>query len=264
MDQVYVKGKGGILQKLAYEVRYDFGFTYLDKCGRTINTILRDHPEWMIKADTPNPQAGSLVSIDNGCSFVFSPYNYTFVLEMPAGGEPLSEKERSEFVDQVELLSVIVSDSLGLEAFTRIGMRAWYLFSFDKLSESTEWLTSLGFYSISPDLSKLFEATLDAASVVVLLSSKERQYRLSFSSVERQVQLDLGQEILSIRASTLSKDQDKFLLRQLETRRRIHANPQFAALLDIDAFQEDPISIDARDFIENSLKDHSEKIGTWR
>ncbi len=134
------------------------------------------------------------------------------------------------------------------------------MFSFGALAEATEWLCSLGYYSISPKLTTLFEGSLDAATVVVLLTGTERRFRISFSSVERQAQLDLGEEILNVRASTLSKDQDKFLLRQIETRRRMHSNPEFAALFDIDSFQERPVSIDARDFIETSMKQYSDRL----
>lgn len=139
-------------------------------------------------------------------------------------------------------------------------MRAWYVFSFNSVLEATKWLISLDYYSISPKLTESFDASLDAASVVLLLSGKERKYRISFSSVERQAQLNLGEEILSVRTSKLSKDQDKFLLKQLEAKRRVHSNPEFAALLDVDAFQENPLSIDARDFIEMSMKDYADKL----
>ncbi len=106
---MYIKGQRGILQKIAFEVRYLYGFTYLDKCGKTVNTILRQHPEWMIKGDSPNPQDGRLVSMRNGCSFAFSPYSYNFGLDMPAGGEPLSDSDVAGFVDQTDLLSRIVN-----------------------------------------------------------------------------------------------------------------------------------------------------------
>ena len=257
---MYLHGKQGILQKIAFEVRYNFGFMYLDKCGKTLNRVLRDHPEWMMKGDSANPQGTGLVNIDNGCSFSFSAYNYVFGLEMPAGGEALTDNDLRVFIDQTEMLSTIVNDSLGLEDFTRIGLRTWHLFEFDSTIEATKWHANLGIYTLSGDLTNTFEATIEAASIAILLSSKERQYRLSLSSVERQAQLDLGEEILNVRASKLSKDQDKFLRRQLEAKRRIHANPLFAAMVDIDAFQEQPISVDPRDFITNSMTQCAESL----
>lgn len=259
---MHIRSQSGVLQKVAFEARYLYGFTYLDRCGKTINRIMRDHPEWMIKGDSPNPQDGRLVSVKNGCSFVFSPYNYTFQLDMPTGGESLSEADLTGFVDQVDLISRIVNDYLELEVFTRIGVRTWHLFGFQSLSAATDWLNSLGYYSISNELLKAFEGTIDAATVTMLLTGTDRKFRLSFSSVERQAQIDLGDEILNIRASTLSKDQDKFLKQQMQVRRRVHSNPAFAALIDIDVFQEEPISIDPKDFIDTSINQYSERLNT--
>jgi hypothetical protein len=39
----------------------------------------------------------------------------------------------------------------------------------------------------------------------------------------------------------------------MKAKSRMLANPSFAALIDVDAFQEDPLSVDPRDFIETSL-----------
>ena len=121
---MHVKGKQAVLQKLGFEVRYDFGFTYLDKCGRTINTILHESPEWMIKGDHPNPQEGSMVSIRNGCTFSFSPYSYNFNLEMPKGGKPLDENDVSDFIEQADEISQVINNSLALNVFKRIGVKS--------------------------------------------------------------------------------------------------------------------------------------------
>lgn len=258
-SQMFLQGKNGVLQKLAFAVNYDFGYIYLDKCGRTMNKILLEFPEWIAK-DSPNPQIASLTSMDNGCTFSFSAFSFNLGLEMPAGGVGLSPEDVTSFIDQCDVMSRLTIDSLSLNAFTRIGFRRWYVFSFNNASESKDWLNSLGHYSINPKLAEAFASTLDAASVVVLLSGQERRYRLSFSSVERQAQLDLGEEILSVRASKLSRDQNKFLQKQLEARRRVHANPQFAALIDLDSFQENPISIDARDFVSRSMDELPARI----
>jgi hypothetical protein len=221
---------------------------------------MRQYPEWLVKGDAPNPQDGRLVSVRNTCSFSFNPYNYNFFLEMPTGGEALTDNDVQTFINQVDLISRIVNDYLGLDTFTRISFRAWYLFSFDSLSESKNWLSHLGYFSISDKLITAFRGEIEAATMAILLTSTDRKYRLSFNSVERQAQLNLGEEILTVRASTLSKDQDKFLRQQMQAKRRMHLNPEFAAMFDIDAFQEDPISIDPRDFIETSIDQYSERL----
>src|SRR5216117_1578814 len=98
---MHIKGKDSILRKIVLEVRYEQGFTYLDKCGRTVNTVMREHPEWVIKGNTPDPSNAGLVSLHNGCLLNFSAFKYDVSLEKPIGGNPLSDSEFSEFVQQV-------------------------------------------------------------------------------------------------------------------------------------------------------------------
>jgi hypothetical protein len=253
-----IKGKNAILQKVVFELRYNYGFTYLDKCGRTINAIMREQSEWVIKNDTPNPQVGSLVSLKNGCSFNFSSLKYDFSLEMPLGGEyPLSDDELKDFVEQVDLLSRIAQDHLGLKEFNRIGFRAWYLFGCQDKEEAESWLDNLSCYSLSPQLSAAFGGQLESAGVAAVIAGTDRRFRVAFNVVERHAHLDLGEELLQVRASSLSKEQRRHLQKQELVKRRMRSNPKYAALIDVDAFQEEPPTVDPRDFIETSLQQFS-------
>jgi len=149
-----LKNKNSILQKLVFQIRYRFGFTYLDKCGRTINTIMRDLPEWIARGEA-TPNGTGLVSLRNGCLFNFSSSEYGLSLEKPSGETPLSDNDMKEFTEQVVSLSSLVNDQLGLREFTRIGFRAWYLFGCSSKEESEKWLNELGLYSINEKLVKL-------------------------------------------------------------------------------------------------------------
>jgi len=70
-----IKAKAAILHKIVFEVRYRYGYTYLDKCGKTINLIMRDAPEWIVRADQPNPQLAPMVSSETVASFTSLPLN---------------------------------------------------------------------------------------------------------------------------------------------------------------------------------------------
>jgi hypothetical protein len=63
-----------------------------------------------------------------------------------------------------------------------------------------------------------------------------------------------------MRASSLSKDQNKFLLKQLEAKRRLLASPGFAAMIDVDAYQEEPVTLDARDFVATTIEFVEQKL----
>ena len=61
----------------------------------------------------------------------------------------IEPKELLHFIDQVDLLSRIVTDELGLKDFSRIGMRVWYLFRCQDKEESERWLGNLELFSLS-------------------------------------------------------------------------------------------------------------------
>jgi len=70
-----------VLQRVVFELRYRHGFTYLDACGRTLNKIQDEYPEWILTTDQPNPQSAPLISINNACIFNFSALKFDFSLE---------------------------------------------------------------------------------------------------------------------------------------------------------------------------------------
>src|SRR5205085_6159594 len=124
---MHIRGKPAVLHKIVFELRYRYGYTYLDRCGKTINAIMREAPEWMLKSEQVSPQGANLVSIANQCSFSFSSYKLDFGIEQAAKSE-ISGDEVTRFTEQVDLITTIVTEQLGLRDFTRIGLRTWYLF----------------------------------------------------------------------------------------------------------------------------------------
>jgi hypothetical protein len=194
-----------------------------------------------------------LISLRTGCGFSFSSEGLAISLEKPGAGDPPSDKELQEFTDQADILSRIVIDQLGLKEFVRVGFRVWYLFACDTKEEAEKWIRNLGYYSIASDLNKAFDGAVEITNATVIIGATDRKFRIALNGVENQAQLDMGEEILNVRAANLSKDQDKLLKEQMRVKRRLTVNPGFAAMIDVDAFQDSPISIDPRDFIQTSI-----------
>lgn len=109
-------------------------------------------------------------------------------------------------------------------------------------------------YSLSPQFSAAFGGQFESAGIAAVIAGNDRKFRVAFNAIERHAQLDLGEGLLQVRASSLSKKQNKHLQKQELVKRRMRSNPEYAALIDIDAFQEEPDSVDPRDFIETSLQ----------
>lgn len=251
-----IKGLQAVCHKVVYEAHYKEGFTYLDRCGSTVNEIMRSSPEWILSESSPSPQNAPLVSLRNGTKFNFSTRKYDFGLEQPVGtGKELEQKDISEFIGQVDLVSSIVNERLSLKDFSRIGLRIWYLFPAITKEISEQWISQLlKEMPIDDSIAKAFGGIIEAKNYVIIISSNDRRFRISINGVERHAQADLGDSILNIRASTLSKDQNKFLMQQMKARKRIRMNPDFAAMIDVDSFVEMPKDVEAKDYITESLK----------
>jgi len=66
-----IAGKSAIYHKLVFEVRYEEGWVYLDRCGTTVNRILSTYPDWVVKQDGISPLNALLVNLDSGTHFNF-------------------------------------------------------------------------------------------------------------------------------------------------------------------------------------------------
>jgi hypothetical protein len=232
---------------VVFELRYRFGYTYLDRCGRAINAITRESPEW-IPIDQASPQNTPLISLINRCVFNFSSIKMDFALERLLDSE-IEDRDVEHFKGQVDLISRIVIDQLGLSEFSRIGLRAWYVFRCPSKEESESWLRNLGLYTVSPDLQSAFGAELESIGLAVVIKGDDRMFRVSFNGVEQVAQVDRGAEFIAVNPRQLSKDQDKILKKQV-----LQRSSQFAAMIDIDTYLDDPLGPDPRDFIETSLQ----------
>jgi hypothetical protein len=248
-----VHGKVPILYKLAYELRYRQGFAYLDKCGRIINKIQRNFPEWVTHGD-PSPQSAALVSMRNGAVLNFSSVSVSLGLEMPVGGDPLTVEDVHSFIESADSITALVIDQLGivLEQLVRIGFRPWFLFASNDQEDAEAWLLRLGVFSVSDALSGSFGGTIESAQVGIVIAGEDRHFRVGLTGMERQAQLDLGQSVLSVRPRSLEENQREFLQQQMKVRRRMRQNPQFVAGVDIDCYQENPKVLDVRDFLRTS------------
>lgn len=256
-----IRGEDGLLQRVVFELRYRFGFSFLDSCGSTLNSIQKTHSEWILRGETPNPQGAPLVSLDNGCVFNFSSNKMDFSLEKPVGDGTLTDSDFKHFLEQTDAVSAIVIDRLGLRDFSRIGVRCWYLFGKGTKEESEKWLLDLGLYSFADSFVKAFAGTMDSAGVSIVLSGSKAKYRLAFNGVEQQAQFDFGQGLLNIPAHSLGSGQKEHLKKQLEVKKRMRQNPEYASMIDIDCFVEDPTEIDPAAYIRESVSEYTKALG---
>ena len=113
-----LKRKLGLLQKVAFELRYRRGYSYLDKCGRTIDALMTQQNEWVLKDDSVSPQNAPLLSLRNQAALNFSSKKLDLGLEMRPGGDPLTTEDVSLFQEEPKVLEFKGFIESALETFT--------------------------------------------------------------------------------------------------------------------------------------------------
>jgi hypothetical protein len=250
-----ISGLTSIYHKLVFEVRYDFGLLYLDRCGATANRIMETFPEWVLQDESVNPQNAPLINVTTGTHFNFGGLKYDFNLDQPIREEAaLTPEDIKSFFAQVDSVSRIVHEELELKHFTREGFRVWYVFGTQSEEESHKWISSLGVFKIGESLPKAFSGKLDNHGHVVIVSAKDRKFRISVTAVERTEQLDIGSHILRIIPRKLPAKQREVLVEKLKAKRRLLANPSYGVMIDVDAYIERPIEIAPVDFMTRSIQ----------
>jgi hypothetical protein len=245
-----IRDKNAFCNKLVYEVRYQHGMTYLDRCGTIANRITMTYPEWVLQ-DSPNPQNAPMIHPLSGMHLNFNALKYDFSLDQSVD-KPLERNDIDDFIDQVECLSTIIHEELELRSFVREGFRIWYVLGMESEEEANQWITNLGIFSVNRSVPTAFEGTIESAGHFVIIATNERKYRISINPAERLERLDVGN--LSVLPRSLSRKQREALLGQMKAKRRLRLNPQHIVALDVDAYVEEPIEIVPRDFLTRSVE----------
>lgn len=252
-------GKEPLRRQIVFELRYRHGFAYHDRCGTILNRVTRDLPDWLLIGDV-NPLNAQLYNVRNRCRFNFSNSRLDLNLERSPGDQPIDDAAFSDFADQVDVMCRIIFDELALKEFTRIGFRTLYHFPCETKQESEDWLRLLDFFRVSDKLTGAFGAKLETAGLSAVLVAQDCRYRIAFNVVERAAEINIGSEILSVRPHQLPKGQREALLQQLKAQRIRDRNPEYAVVIDIDAYHEDPPSVDPADFVTT----HGRRLDTLR
>jgi hypothetical protein len=246
-----LNGKEPLLRQIVFDVRYHYGYNYLDRSGKILNRVSQQHDEWVI-GNQVNAQNATLYSMKNGCRSVINPFSCSLSIDRINSENILVEEDIDDFAIQSEEMLSVVSDELGLTEFSRIGFRAWYYFPCDTAIDADIWIRDLGILGLAPDLTSTYGGDLESMSLAVVIAGQDHRIRIGFDSVEMSAHVHTGPEIISIKASKLREGQKDFLRKQLKERRRLEINAKYAAVIDFDAFHDDPVSIEPRDFIINS------------
>jgi len=130
-----------VVHQTVFEVRYNYGHTYLDRCGITMNDLLRKNIGWSV--DGANPQSGTLHNAEKAATFSFGSEKLS--MSFKQGTDCPVLPDMAEIANLSATFTMDVLDHLAIEEVTRMGFRTWQLFGYDELVASQEAVKSLGF-----------------------------------------------------------------------------------------------------------------------
>lgn len=243
--------KGGIT-KLVYELRYRHGFEYLDRCGRTINDIQRDDPNWIVP--DANPQGGSLINLDTSCSLNISALEFRLSIDQGASDPAVQTKSVEDVARHADFVYKTVREHYGLDEFTREGFRVWFIFGESTRKGAREFLKSLDLFVPSEKFTDAFGGEAESVKFAVTHELDDRKMTSSFASIERTSPFDIGGKRISVPPHMLHKDQQEAATRHWKRRKVQSDNPAFGVMVDMDFFQDYPKVVSPSNFIVSSYQ----------
>jgi hypothetical protein len=251
MEHVVEPGTG-VRHRFVFELRYDQGELYWDRCGRIARTLAAK-------------EGWALQSVDvNGCHiwndeqnliFAYSPRKLDLTQSQSQDVSKLLSP--GDFAVIAEEFSETVVGALDVKCFPRIGFRAWTLYGTESLEDASIRIGKMSFFSPCKSLNDLGEIL--HLSHTVVITRLKHTVRIAATPFEQQVHIPPSvEEALRQKSHKHPKDQKKVLVRQWKARKAVKAYPTVGIMIDLDAYIEDvpyPKEISVRTFIEGATED---------
>ena len=226
------------LDQVAFEIRYDFGYVFLDRCGQILVDIERTCEGWA--AVDAKPTGGKLEWLDRSFNVNFDALHYNFV-----AGEAY-KPQIDDIADEASKIWKIVSANLGLTNFIRIGCRFFYFLPTNSIEESEKLIVNSSLNIKFPEsISTKYKTK--ARQVVVVLEENDMEYRIELSGIRRVSKIDPSRLIQDPRL--LSSSQKKARMDLLKKISEYEADPMYAAQLDVDCFMFEPKNFSVKEYI---------------
>lgn len=244
-----------VSHRYVFELRYDFGHYYWDRAGR-IARELASCEGWLFE------------SMDgNACRVVQPELNIAFSfghLKLDLAQTQSREVERLLSIDQFAKFaaefSEVVIRVLELDAFSRIGFRAIYLYPTSSKQEASDLLATTRMLHSQSECRDSLGRMTDLSHAVVV----ERQSHIARCQVgvfEQKVDIPISVlKAAKARARGMSRGQRVAMQEKYRAVKAIASYPQLGINVDLDAFIEDLSAVDSltiANFVHDAEQDFS-------
>jgi hypothetical protein len=247
-------------QKQVFELRYDFGFIYMDRCGKVSTDILRSFEGWTFEGATP--QSCTIRKETDNQAFSFGSHKLDLSQMTTVRMQKLSPP--TEFAAVADTLSEKVVAGLGLTEFPRIGYRSWILFGVKDTEDGAKRLAGSEFMGRLLSLFKAKVGEVREGAIVAVLDRPNHSIRIEIGLVHQDVSIDpIVQRKALMSPHKLAGGQRQVLIDRLRAEKALEHAPAHAISVDMDFFLEDPpypSALRVSDFISEAAEDQDKLL----
>ncbi len=242
----------GVRHRFIFELRYECGELYWDRCGRVARTLAA-LKGWAVQSVDLN--GCHIRNEDQNLVFTYSPTKLDLTQSQ---SQDVSELlPHGGFAAIAEEFSEIVVRTLEVNSFPRIGFRLYTLYGTESVEDASSRIGRMSFFSPCKALTDLGE--LSHVSHTVVIARSKYMVRVAATPFEQQIQL-APSVIADARKDAHKhwKDQKKVLIQKMKAQKAIKAFPPLGIMIDMDAYIEEvpyPEQVSSRTFIEEAAKD---------
>ncbi len=229
-----VESGTGVHHRLIFEIRYDCGELYWDRCGRAARKLAA-RKGWAVQ------------SVDvNGCHIRNDDQNLVFTYSPTKADLTQSQSQdvsellaHGEFAAIAEEFSQVVVQTLDVDSFSRIGFRRWTLYGTESVDDASSRIERMSFFSPSEALVAL--GALSHLSHSVVIARPKHMVRVAATPFEQQIHL--APSVIAaakVEAHRHWKEQRKMRIQKLKAQKAIGSYPSEGILIDLDAYIEEP------------------------
>ncbi len=251
-----IRGKEPVLKTVTCAVEYDSGELYYDRMGRVVRQLNKAGHGWLRDAKIAANQTQLINPVD-GLILNVTPSAAGLTLSTAGTPEGIEDDGIARLGDQATFALGVVVDELELEKFQKIGYRENYSFACSSIEETEAWIKDLGLVRTDDALSAAFGRHY-AMSWVLLFTGDECRYQLELQGTERYASVPVGPSELTIKHSRAKHLNKQELLQLLTTKRHRQTDPEYAAVLSIEAYLWDDTDtdFDIRGFVARRAADN--------
>lgn len=242
----------GARHRLIFELRYECGELYWDRCGRIARTLAHVKG-WAVQSVDVN--GCHIRNEDLNLVFTYSPAKLD--LTQSQSKDVSNLLSHGEFAAIAEEFSETVVRALEVDTFPRIGFRVWTLYETQSVEDATQRIGKMSFFRPCKELIGLGEPSHLSFGVVV--DRPRQKIRIAVTPFEQQIHL-APSVIAAARAEARKhwKEQRSVRIQKMKAQKAIKAYPSVGLMIDLDSYIEEvpyPDELSVGTFVEEAAKD---------